>query len=345
MSGYSKRRFADELGISKEELEDRAEENGFDSTEEYWNYMGGWSWQIIKDITDHLIALDKQLDDLAPLGITQEDKDNFLINAEELIAPYYNEQKDKYEAGIKEGEVRSAEDTLLFMRDFTQGLEEKIKDLDLSQAETEEQFLETLGRITSTRDEDVANKTLQWKQNLEDLKAEQVRKGIFSSGIGLDKRVETQGEAATDIAQTEAEAQRLIEQAETAQDYSLEEIRLARIAAEQEKLATIGTDEEAAATQEGALGTLGLGSITGLGTKAEIDQARAQANRNISIYQPEDLKTLEGQRLAAKEAKAQELETQELAVRNQEYETARKKILSEQNDWKNKLRRYGREWS
>ena len=109
--------------------------------------------ELKKNIINTIIDLDNKLAGLQGVSFTQQEQDNFLNQALELVTPYYTTQKGILEAGVKEGKIRNMEDLAISMRDLQAGLEKTLSGLDISQAKTEEDFVNRLADITSTKEE------------------------------------------------------------------------------------------------------------------------------------------------------------------------------------------------
>lgn len=338
---YSKSKAAKKLGISKDELEKRAKKAGFDTTEAYYNFIGGAAAPIISQIKKQIIELDRQLDKLPSLALTDQEKENFLQKAISQVQPYYDRKVAEITQGVQEGKIRSAEDTLLYIRDVENEVGTTLANLDLSKAETEEDFINTLTQITAGLDENLDTKREDWRLRIENLKQNQIQSGIFSSGIGKEKREEAARLQQMEESQLQAGAQRQITGAETAKKYTLDQITLARQAAEKERVARIGAEDQTAAQKAAAMGILGITDPNQLGSKTAIDTARMSDARNISVYKPEALQEIEAERLKAAESRKQELQDEELAIRNQEYERQRQKILADKAAAQAKLNQYG----
>ena len=334
---YSKGDFAKELGISKKELENRAKAAGFSTTEAYYNFMGGASWPIVQEITQQIIDLDRQYDELGSVGLTEEEKNNFLEKAIEQVQPYYDRKVQEIEAGIQEGNIRTAEDVLLFTRDVQNQVTETLSNLDLRQAETEEEFLNRLADITSSKSEDTQAKREEWRFRLENTRLDQIQRGIFSSGIGRKKREEQQALGQMELQTIADRYGREQLQTETARKYDIDQIRLARESAERERQARIG----APATQQ-ALDTLGLSDISQLGPKTAIEQARLAPQRNVDIYKPGSLLDLEEERRKAVVSRKLDSQAEELALRDEERNIQRQKILADKAAAQSRLSAYGR---
>jgi hypothetical protein len=330
--GYDKGATAKALGMTRDELTAAARKAGYNNSQDWVKASGGVSGLLTKKITDQItkqiIDLDRQLDNLPGISLTDAEKQNFLDKAIAQVQPYYDRKTVEINKGIQEGKLRSAEDILLYTRDTENEIQTTLANLDLSQAQTEEEFINRLADITASADENIAVKQDQFRYQMEALKMNQIQSGIFSSGIGEKKR---QAQTATEaLAEKNIQNQSLREQtaATTAEQYSLEQIRLAREAAARDRAARIGAPDQAEQMKQQQLGALGLTDMSQLGSRADIEAARAQDARNVTTYKPEALTTLEEQRLKDVEATKQELQQQELDVRNQEYEKQRQKILS-----------------
>jgi len=284
--------------------------------------------KIVSSITNEIVALDRELDKLGPLSLTDAEKEAFLQKAIEQVTPYYNRKTAEIEAGIKEGKIRSAEDLLISIRDVDQEVKSTLAGLDIRQAETEEDFLNRITDITATRDEDVATKREEWRLRLENTKMGQIQSGIFTSGIGTKKREDIERLREMELSTVQRRTQAEQTAAETARKYDLEQIKLARETAQKERATKIGTPEQTAVA-ETARTELGLQPGQELGSKAEIEYARSQPGRNISVYKPEVLTDLEEERRKAVESRKIELQTGELGIKEQQEKLARQKIEAE----------------
>ena len=330
IGGYSKSQAAKSLGISGDELKRRAKAAGFSDTESYYNSVGGSSAPIVESITKQIVELDRQIDEMTPyLSLTDQEKQAFLDKAIQQITPYYENKKAEIEASLKEGKVKTAEDILTSIRQVDEETKAQLANFDLAQAQTEEDFLNRIADITSTTSEDLATKREDYRQRLEILKANQVQSGTLTSGIGAKKRTEQETLKAMEEAAIQRKAQAETTGVQTQEKYNLQNIALARQAAEQARIRKIGTPSEVASTQSAAMQTAGLNDIGQLKSPGEL--ARLRAERGIS---PSDdrtqLTSLEGQRQRAGVATQQELQADELARRQQEYGSQIDKIKAEQ---------------
>ena len=327
--GYSKSEAAKSLNISKGELEKRAKAAGFSDTESYYESIGGVSAPIIDAISKEMVELDRQIDELTPyLSLTDEEKQAFLNKAIEQITPYYERKTAELEASLKEGKVRTAEDILTNIRQIDEETKAELQRFDLSQAETEEDFLNKLADITSTKDEDIAVKREDYRQRIETLKANQIQSGTLTSGIGAKKRAEQERLKAMEEAIVQRKAEADTTAVESAKKFTIDQISLARQAAEQQRIRKIGTPAEVASTQAQALQTAGLQDISQLKSPEELARQRAERGINPS-YDNTQLRELQAEKQKAGIATAQELQADELARREQTYGLQRDKIVAE----------------
>lgn len=327
---FSKSASAAALGITNAEFEKRAKKAGFKTTEEYWNSIGGASAPLQQAIAKQMVELDKQLDELTPyISLSDEEKQGFLDKALQEITPYYERKTAELEAGLKEGKLRTAQDILTSMREVEETTKTSLAKFDLTTAQTEEEFVNRLSDITSTKGEDLATKRLDYQQRLESLKANQVQQGTLTSGIGAKKRTELGAEQQMGEATLERRSQADVSSLETAKKYSLDQVQLSRQAAEQARARTIGGTTEADLTKQQAMQTAGITDMNQLGSAAEL--ARQQAERGITPITGGAVQTadLEAEKLKAQESTAQELQADELARKEAEYGMTRDQILAE----------------
>ncbi len=326
---YSKKKAAASWGISGDELNKRAKRAGYKTTEDYYYAMGGASYPIIESISKEMVALDRQIDELTPyLSLTDEEKQAFLDRALQEITPYYDRKKSELEASLEEGKVRTAEDILLDMRTVEEETHAQLQRFDLSQAETEEDFLEKLADLTSTTQETLDMKRQDYKQRLEVMKANQVQQGILTSGVGRKAREEQERQRVMEEASIQRQATDQQTGMETAKAYTLEQIQLARQSAEAERARKIGGTTEADYTRSQAMGTLGITDYSQLGSAEEV--ARKRTERGISpTYDSTSLMDLEAEKEKARQATAQELQADELARRDQSYGATIRKIQAD----------------
>jgi hypothetical protein len=329
---YSKSKTAKQLGISKDELNRLAKEAGFKHTEDYVNANGGVAGLITKrlrdKVTKEIVAIDRQLDALWDIGLTDAEKQQFLDKAIAEVEPYYTNKKMEIEKGIQEGSIRTAEDILVTMREIDDETTQKLAYYDLENSQTEEEFITRLADITSSGEEDKAIKLDDWRQRVETAKVNQIQTGIFSSGVGQKKRLELENRKQLELQALERKTGAAQTAEETAKKYNLEQIKLARQAAEAERTRILGSPEQQEQTRSAALATTGYSDISQLPSETEL-QAQRTARGVSPIYDRSVLTDLESQRLADIESTKLELENQRKAEKEQEYERQRQKLLAD----------------
>lgn len=285
-------------------------------------------YQLQRSIVGIITELESKLDTIDnSLVLTDEERQQFLEKAIEQVTPYYEQKKAEIEAGIREGSVRTAEDTLLAIRQVQDDTRNLLQKFDVDQAQTEEEFLNNMAYATSRKDQDLNYKRVEWKQRIENAKMNQVQTGIFASGVGRKKLGDLAEQQQMDVNAINSDYQNKVTGLETDKKYNLEQITMAREAAERDRIAKIGTPEQVASLTNDARTTLGLQEGQDIGSAVQVQADRA--NRNIPIYNPTDLTTLNEQRTTAVESRNQELQSNELAVREQREKANREKILGE----------------
>lgn len=332
MAEYSKSQVAKELGWSKEKLEKKARDAGFKSTEAYIKANGGVSGILSKGLTDsitkEIIAIDRELDSLFKIGLTQEEKDQFLQRAITEVQPYYDSKKMELERGLQEGTIRTAEDVLLAIQNVELETHEKLAYYDLQTAQTEEEFINRLADITSSKDEDVTMKAQDWRDRIETVRIQQVQSGQFMGGNAIQKRKELDERKALELSSIERKAQQAATEEETKKKYDLESIRLARESAQQARISAIGSPVETEATKQSALSTLGYTDMSQMPSEIALQKAR-QERQTPAIYDKNVLTDLERNRTADVESTKLELEKQRLAEYQTSYEAQRQKLLAD----------------
>ena len=315
---YSKKRAAASLGISKKEFEKRAKEAGFDSTEAYWDSIGGdmapFEQAMIKDI----LAFNRQIDEVSRyISFTEEEDQSFTDRAIEEIMPYYDSKKAEIEEGIKEGKLQTAEDILSTIREVEAQTKSTLAKWDLTQAANEEEFIDKLADLTATTAEDLAYKKQDFKQRLEDTKFDLIQKGTLTGGTGRRiMREERESQALEEQALTRrAEAKETA--LERGKKYDLEAVQLARQDAEQKRIRLIGSPEEAAAAEAEARERTGYG-VEGLPSEMGITRAREERDIEPLDYREAKLTELERKRVADVETTKLELEKAERTRREEE---------------------------
>ena len=288
------------------------------------------TYQLVKTISNQVVELDRQIDELTPyLSLTDQEKQAFLDKAIEQITPYYERKQAEIEAGIKEGKVRTAEEILQNIRTTEEETKQEFAEFDLTQAKTEEDFLNKITNITATKDEDIAVKREDYRQRMENMKVQQIQSGTLTSGIGAKKRAEQENLKAMEEAQIQRQAEASTAATTTAKEYTIGQVQLARQAAEQQRIRKIGTPSEVASTQAAAMQTTGIEDMTQLKSPEELQRLRAE--RGIKpIYDQTELPELQADKQKAQYATQQELQADELARREATYGASITKIKAEQ---------------
>jgi len=332
MGTYSKSGTAKQLGISGDELKKRAKAAGYNSTEDYINASGGVAGILAKGLKDSIIKditeIDRQLDSLFDIGLTQEEKDAFLQKAITEIQPYYDSKSKELQDSIREGKIRTAEDALATIKEVEQTTMQTLARYDLSTAQTEEEFITRLSDITATKGEDMALKAMTWRDRIETAKINQIQSGQFTSGVGAQKRQQLEQQKSLELGAVERKAQVAQTGLETEKKYTLDQIRLARESAQQARTRQIGAPVETEETKQSALGTLGYSDINQLPNQTELERLRTE--RGVSpIYNKTAVTDLERQRLADVESTNLELQKQHEAENTAIYEKQRQKLLAD----------------
>lgn len=298
------------------------------------------SYQVYKQISKEIITLESKLDSLdVGLSLTDAEKDLFLEKAIAQITPYYEQKKAEIEAGIQEGKVQSAEDILATIRDVETETKNILAEYDIDQAQTEQEFVDTMANITSITEADRALKQEEWSQRIQGVKLNQVQSGVFASGVGKQKRDEAA--RLRDLEMNQLDVAEQARKGDLQRDYTfdLERIKLARQKVQDERANRIGTGDALQTTQSNALSTLGYSSLDQLPSRAEIASRRAA--RDQPIYDKTALTSLGEQRSQAVESRNQELQADELAIRKEKESLERNKILSELAAKRSKLSSIG----
>ncbi|KXB08712.1 hypothetical protein AKJ59_00590 [candidate division MSBL1 archaeon SCGC-AAA385M02] len=196
-----------------------------------------------EEIANIVIELDEKLSEI-PIVLTDEEKEQFLQDAIDQITPYYDEKKEEIEAGIKEGEIRTAEDILSEIRKVRQDTEQQLKKYKVWEAETEEEFVNTMADITATEEEDLEMKRADWRDRVRETRRGQIETGVLTSGIGRKRIGEMQERKRMETGAIQRRAGQARTEAETAKKYDVKKITLAREAAKSEAERLIGTEKE-----------------------------------------------------------------------------------------------------
>ena len=293
--------------------------------------------KLVSSIQNEIIQLDRQLQELGKyLSLTDDEISTIIEKAITEVQPYYDRKNAEIEAQLAEGKVRTAEEQLLTINEIEQETSALLESYDLSTAETEEDFLNRMGALTAQTEDEIAAKTEDFRQRFENVKMGQIQSGVFSSGIGGKKRAEEEANKQREIGATEERSLETKTQLESRAKYDLENVRLAREAAQQRRIREIGTPEETEAQRQEAMGILG-GDVA---SRTAVEAARTQ--RGISpLYNKQALTDLEEEKRKSVLSRQEELKSQQLAERNTEYEQMREKILAERARKASQLQTYG----
>ena len=295
--------------------------------------------QITNEIIDVINEYEDKLSTLGVPSLTDAEMETFLQKAIEQVKPYYDKKKAEIEAGIKEGRVRSMEDLLVEMREIRADISDELQRFDIEQSKTEDDLVNTLADITSSKEEGLESKRVEWRDRIRTTQTGQVQTGVFTSGIGQRKIRELLEKKEMEKGEIVRRAGTATTQAETSAQYSIDKITLAREGAQRERVRKLGTAEEEAGTEEKALGELGYTGIGDVPSVAEIERARA--DRNISVYRPEALTDITEESKRAIESRKLTLQQETLAQRQTQEEAERKKIQAEIAKKQREAARYG----
>lgn len=272
----------------------------------------------LKDtIANIIIDLETQLDQIPGIVLTEEEKNNFLQQAISEIAPYYDKKRAEIEDSINKGKIQSAEDVLVAIRDVSEKVADTLKKYDIEQAQTEEEFVNTLADITATEGENLDTLRYNWKERIKGVKQGQVEKGTLTSGIGQKEIADLLARQGTEETTLARRAETARTTTQTAYKYNLQNIAAAREAIQKEKARYLGTPEQQAATTQAALGRAGISSLAELPSEAEI--ARRRGEEPFTLYRPESLTELEEERKRATESRKLALQQEELDIRAVRY--------------------------
>lgn len=278
--------------------------------------------QLENKIADAANELLRYMNDYQ-LALTPEEEDKFLEKAIEQVKPYYEKKRKEIEQGIEEGRIRNANQLLMELRDVEQDIQGQLKKYDIREAETEEDFANTMADITATKEENLEAKRMDWRDRIRSAKESQVASGTLTSGVGrsrigelLERQEFEEGTIKRRAAQAETEA-------ETARKYDLQEIALAREQAEKERVRKLGTPSELEETRGELVETAGYDSYGDVPSDIEI--LRRRAERDITPYRKEELTDLEERQREAEESRRRELREEEMVLRQKEYQKALQK--------------------
>jgi hypothetical protein len=153
-----------------------------------WNKRQTKVWLVDKTANE-IIKLEDKLANIPGVSLSQKELDAFLSKAIDQVTPYYNKKRTEIETGIKEGKIRAAEDILTDIRRIQEEIGTTLKKFDIDQAQTEEEFVNTLADITASKDEDIATKRYVWGERIKESKQKQVQTGMLTSGIEKKSKI------------------------------------------------------------------------------------------------------------------------------------------------------------
>lgn len=279
---------------------------------------------LLNQVARQVIALEDQYANLPGISLTNEEMDTFLQKAIDQVTPYYEQRRKEIESGIKEGKIRTAEDLLINLREADLQIATELKGFDIDQAETEEEFVNTLANVTAKEGEDLELNRLQWMRRVDEARSSQVESGTLTSGIGREQISNLQAERDLFRQSIERSAQFSKDSLERGKKYDLQRIQIARENAEKKRLMTIGTQEDFINKQSQLARDAGINP-----NASNLDILRARSERNVSVANPEDLTQLEEQRSQGIESRKLSLQQEELDARNIQREAEEKRIASE----------------
>lgn len=273
--------------------------------------------KLEEQFANQLIDLDAKLSNLV-VSLTDAEKDAYLEKARQQIQPYYDKERERIQQGIKENKIQTAEDLLLEIRNVEETTALQMEELDITKAETEEDFVNTLAEMTRKEGEDLELNRLNWMTKVDASRKEMAQAGYSSDMGGFGTAEYERTKQRRDITQQGIAGEYAAKETalQTEKKYDLERIALARKAAEQKRLRIVGTPEEAEATKKAMTSQAGLSEGQLL---SEIEMQRRRAERDIAPvkYGAQQLTDLESQQKQALESRKLELEAQELATRKQ----------------------------
>lgn len=292
------------------------------------NVYGGNTKQIlVNEISNQMIELEDKLAKIPNVTFSQQELDAFMQKAIAEITPYYEKKKLEIEKGIKEGKVRTAEDTLALISRVKMDVKNSFAKYDIDEVETEEEFVQKLAEITSSSTEAIETKTYEWTQRLDDAKLGLEKSGISSSGIGMKKIADLKARKEMEQAAIERRTEQAKAEQETVKKFSLDRVAIARKAITDDRLRRIGDPVATGQLESGAKGEIGLGADEEIGSEADIAYRRQQ--RDTKMYDPTALDALDENKRTAQETTFTDIKQSEEDARQSEYESQRKAIQSQ----------------
>lgn len=284
------------------------------SVDRWWSDGGDLATEA-KNRSEDMVAdeiynyLDK-INKVVGLTLSDQEIESFLQKATEQVTPYYDKRLAEINAGINEGKIQDAEDLLLELRRSKEEMDVQLRKFDIQQAQTEEEFVNTLAEITSQAGEDLEVSKLNWTDRVNQARTQQVQKGIQTSGIGQQETNVLNQRAGLEQTGIERRAQEKQTSLETTKKYTVESIALAREAVEKERIRKYGTADDAAKLETDLKQRAGVTD-----DYSEIGLLSERARRNISAYKPEALTQTEEEKKRAIESRKLQLQEEELAAK------------------------------
>lgn len=282
---------------------------------------------LVNEISKQMIELEDKLAKIPNVTFTTEELDSFMNKALNEITPYYEKKKAEIEAGIKEGRVQTAQDTLNLISQVETDVKNTLSKYDIEQAQTEEEFVNKLADITSSSSEAMQSKKFEWQQRLDAAKSGLSQKGILTSGIGQKQVTDLKTRQEQEMSDIQRRTEQATTEAQTTKKFSLDRITLARQAITDDRNRRIGAPQETAQLEAKARAEAGLAPDQPIASQAQVAYDRGIANKKT--YDPTALTSLEEERRAALEQTKLKVQQNEEDIRNSEYESQRKAIQAQ----------------
>ena len=278
---------------------------------------------LIDEISNQLIELEDKLNKIPGVSLTQEEQDSFLKKALDQITPYFEQKKSEIEKGIREGFIRTAEDTLALIQQVKNEVKNSFQKYDIDQAQTEDEFVAKMADITSAEGEAVESKVYEWQQRMQEAKMNLGKKGILSSGIGMKQLSELEKRQQAEKEAIARRAEQAKTEATTVKKFSLDRVALARQQITDERKRRIGEPTQTAEMEAKAREAAGLAPDQNL---SETDILNNRQARNTKVYDPTALNSLEEERRTALESRKLSLQTEEIDRRTAQEKAQRDAI-------------------
>lgn len=291
---------------------------------------------LVEEVSNQLIELEDKLNKIPGVSLTQQEQDAFLQKAIDQITPYYDAKMAEIQKGIKEGFIRTAEDTLNLIAQVKNEVKTSFQKYDIDEAQTDQEFVEKMADITSAEGEAVDAKKFEWAQRLEDARATLGKKGILSSGIGQKQISDLKMRMEDEKAAIARRAEQAKTEATTVKKFSLDRVALARQQITDERKRRIGDPDQTAAMEAKARADAGLSTDQNL---SEADILNRRQERNTKVYDPTALTALGEERSQAQESRFISLKQEEtdkrLAQEKSQREAINSQIAAKQRELQN----------